>query len=422
NKTTITNTLPGLNIIADSPGLGAYTNNSVIWAEHGHRYCMFNAPDTWSVTNSHLPMGYFISRLAASKSANEGQVYTTMDALDTLVKSPDSYYTAPEGEEGAVFNDVFIRALFDAFALVWAGYWPWDTFTMDGLDNYTNSPSIDHVGDVFDGIYSNWPSRMDIVHQYEAVWNELGDLSSAAVLLFEMPDRIKSDYPFTPRIVLFGHTHNAALSCYYDTNTSIYANTGTWIDGKPRSWVEIEIDNTNGSNSYTVSLWFEGESSARQTATLDDSGIESVEDGSSGMKARDFDGDGKTDMAVYHEESGCWHVVLSDSWTLSQFKFGETGYTPVPGDYDGDGKTDVAVYQDASGYWFILSSSTWELTQQKLGDTGYTPVPGDYDGDGKTDMAVYHEESGYWHILLSGSGYSLYYEQLGGPGYAPLTR
>jgi len=134
NKTSITNILPGLNIISDSPGLGAYTKNSVIWAEHGHRYCMFNAPDIWSRTNGHLPLGYFISRIAASKSAREHKVYTTMDALDTLIKSPGSFYTPPAGQENVVFNDEFINALFDVFALVWGGCLPSDTFTMGEVD------------------------------------------------------------------------------------------------------------------------------------------------------------------------------------------------------------------------------------------------------------------------------------------------
>jgi len=31
---------------------------------------------------------------------------------------------------------------------------------------------------------------------------------------------------------------------------------------------------------------------------------------------------------------------------------------PVPGDYDGDGKTDVAVWRPADGNWYIISSGT----------------------------------------------------------------
>ena len=133
----------------------------------------------------------------------------------------------------------------------------------------------------------------------------------------------------------------------------------------------------------------------------------------------DFDGDGKTDIAVYHEASGYWFIILSSSGTLSYQKLGETGYNPVPGDFDGDGKADLTVFHEASGYWYYILSSSGSLGYAKLGETGYAPVPADFDGDGKADLAVYNGTTGWWYYILSSSG-SLGYAKLGETGYAPV--
>jgi len=116
---------------------------------------------------------------------------------------------------------------------------------------------------------------------------------------------------------------------------------------------------------------------------------------------KDFDGDGKTDMAVWDPTKYNWFIRNSATNTQSDVYYGIAGDITVSGDYDGDGKTDIAVWRPSDGNWYINNSSTGSQSVTNYGTSGDIPIPGDYDGDGKTDIAVWRPSTGNWYIINS---------------------
>jgi hypothetical protein len=95
----------------------------------------------------------------------------------------------------------------------------------------------------------------------------------------------------------------------------------------------------------------------------------------------DYDGDGLADPAVYAPATAYWQVLLSGSLAaLGHYTWwggiaGNINGTPVPADYDGDGKADFALYHQDTGTWeFFLSTQDYQLSQRHFGGPAYLPV------------------------------------------------
>ncbi|WP_169973930.1 FG-GAP repeat domain-containing protein [Tautonia rosea] len=125
--------------------------------------------------------------------------------------------------------------------------------------------------------------------------------------------------------------------------------------------------------------------------------------------AGDFDGDGKTDVAVVDPFARLfnspspnateWIIRLSTTDQLRRVPFGGPGSLdrPAPADFDGDGRTDIATFRANSdlvpgaAQWFILPSLSNSAFSVVFGAPGGTdlPAPDDYDGDGRADIVTF---------------------------------
>lgn len=149
----------------------------------------------------------------------------------------------------------------------------------------------------------------------------------------------------------------------------------------------------------------------------------------------DFDGDGKTDVVVarviidlFERQPLQWWILGSaTNQPMPVINFGafrNPGHIPIPADYDGDGKTDIAVYLRGNGdanqaFFYVLRSSDGRVAYIPWGIERDDPyLTQDFDGDGKADPTVVRcfipgnppitLENWTWYILESRNNYQTY--------------
>lgn len=118
----------------------------------------------------------------------------------------------------------------------------------------------------------------------------------------------------------------------------------------------------------------------------------------------DFDGDGKTDVAVFRPATGDWHIIKSSDNSVITIQFGVAEDLPRPADFDGDGRADLCVFRPSNGVWYRLNSNNGQFVAIQFGLSGDVPQPSDFDGDGLADINVFRPSNGTWYRLNSGDG------------------
>ena len=113
--------------------------------------------------------------------------------------------------------------------------------------------------------------------------------------------------------------------------------------------------------------------------------------------ARDYDGDGVTDLATVRFENGTavwrfrlWRDGFSSAAEFS-LAYGFAGDAIIPADYDGDYKADLAVTRnlpDGSKLWIPNHSGLVPAQPVSWGFAGDTALSADMDGDLKSDFVV----------------------------------
>lgn len=215
-------------------GTGIYSPKEGIVIEHGHIYDFYNAPDLLTQPGSHLPPGYFVSRMYATSMISGKQISSQKDDFWGNV----------------FFSGSWELVLFQIFGTLK----PDIPEIVTGIDGYTSSYSYDGARKIYYNadIAGKWKQRQTMNGVYSPEDEVSALLTGAGLWIWgDLQLAAQQQYFLTKRakIVVFGHSHKAMLKEYnkYGNEivsspeslpskdqlgpcSKIYANSGTWVN------------------------------------------------------------------------------------------------------------------------------------------------------------------------------------------------
>lgn len=240
---------------SEFPGIvfgGSAANKSVyrtsrLLAEHGSSHAMFNAPDPIHDPRNRLPLGYYISRVVATKVAKTGdrkrQYWTYVDDFLELLgpqKLPESVFEALL-EEAGLSEETEIRMRNAA------------------------GPYTVRAGEIkrrYADLYDQWVAHEGPGMAFKALMAEIGYLGDLADHLSKTGDT---------KVIIFGHSHESELDKdSWFVEDRIYANCGTWCEEKePRTFVETQKDDGTRRQHVRLMAWKDGKVRKRKEEWID---------------------------------------------------------------------------------------------------------------------------------------------------------
>lgn len=192
-------------------------NAGLMYAEHGSRFAMFNAPDFMHDPSDGLPLGYFITRILAGHSD----------------------YTRPR----AVFRyvDDLLEAAFTSKQLAESVIEALAEHAGHSLDAKVEMPgsrravSLREVQAKYATLFDRWVEKFGLRYTIRSIAAEAGEIG-----WFADREADKRDY----RVVVLGHTHDHDFDedGWCERNQRIYANSGYWCPkgGDAAHFVQVE--------------------------------------------------------------------------------------------------------------------------------------------------------------------------------------